>query len=50
MLAAAGGHIDVVNLLLANGAKANVRNNRRETASEIAVASGHTAVAALLRR
>ena len=49
MLAAAGGHADVVRCLIERGADPSHRNRSNETALDLAVASGHADAAAVLR-
>jgi ankyrin repeat protein len=43
------GHADVVNALIKAGANTDLRNKKRETAYDIAVASGQSNVANLLK-
>jgi len=43
------GQVEVVRALLNAGADRNLRNKKRETASDIATASGHAAIAQLLK-
>ena len=49
MLASAAGHGEVIKALLQAGADRGLRNKRRQTAIDIAKASGQTAVAELLK-
>jgi ankyrin repeat protein len=49
-LAAAGGHLSVVELLLHNNADPNARDGAGRTALAAAEAAGHAGVAELLRR
>jgi ankyrin repeat protein len=49
MLAAQEGQIDIVKAFLSAGADRTLRNKKREAASEVALASGHPAIAQLLR-
>ena len=48
MWAAGQGHVDAVKLLLARGARPDLRDDRGLTAREIASQAGHIAVAAIL--
>jgi len=50
MIAAREGQHAVATLLTDTGADRSLRNKRRETATDIAVAAGHTEVAEMLRR
>ena len=49
MIAARDGHAEVVSMLLKAGADFKLRNKKRETASEIALAAGYSAIAEMLR-
>jgi ankyrin repeat protein len=49
LLAASGGHVDVVKMLLAHQADLKARNRLGETALEVAELRGHREVARLLR-
>ena len=49
MWAAAYGRADTVRFLLARGAKPEARDNRGQTAREMAIAGGHLATAQLLQ-
>jgi uncharacterized protein len=49
MIASQEGKMDVVKTLLNAGADRTLRNKKRETAVDIAVASGHLGIAQLLK-
>ena len=49
MIAAGAGHADVVKTLVEAGADRSLRNKNRETAGDIAISMGNTAVARLLK-
>jgi uncharacterized protein len=49
MIASAEGHTDVVKALVDGGADRGLRNKKRQTAADIAQASGQPAVAQLLK-
>ena len=48
MWAAGQGHADAVQLLLTKGARADLRDDRGQTALDMARSGGHAAAAALL--
>jgi ankyrin repeat protein len=49
MIAARTGATDVVKLLVESGADRRLRNKKRETAHDVAVAAGHADIAAMLK-
>jgi len=49
MIASQEGRADIVKALLSAGADRTLRNKKRETAADIAVASGHSGIVALLK-
>ena len=49
MISCQEGQTDVVTALLSAGADRTLRNKKRETAADIAMASGHPAIASLLK-
>jgi Ankyrin repeats (3 copies) len=49
MIAAQGGRLDVVKALLLAGANQTLRNKKRETAADVAVASGHGEIGRLFK-
>jgi ankyrin repeat protein len=49
MIASQEGKLDVVKTLLSARADRTLRNKKRETAADIAVASGHPEIAQLLK-
>jgi ankyrin repeat protein len=48
MIAAFEGHTEITRTLVEAGADKRLRNKRRETAADIAVAAGHLDIAKLL--
>jgi ankyrin repeat protein len=49
MVAASAGMSNVVRLLIDAGADRNLRNKKRKTAADIAVATGHLVIAQMLK-
>jgi ankyrin repeat protein len=49
MIASQEGQVDIVKALLDAGADRTLRNKKRETAIDVAVASGHAEIARLLK-
>jgi ankyrin repeat protein len=48
--AAAGGHKDIVELLLTKGADINIKDRQGQTPLQIAQEKGHTEIADLLKK
>jgi ankyrin repeat protein len=49
MIAARAGRIDIVRTLINAGADRYLRNRKRETAGDIALALGHASIAQMLK-